>query len=222
MSAAQPHSISLARLVTITSALAVLLAEMLLPPQHPLATGGLIALVGALVFNAFRSGGATIGLGQLLSSALAGVLLATAIHLVAWDTWIAALMPALVQSLLALLVARTLRPGKTPFIHRIGAAMQPDGQPLPPEVADYARRSTWLWLCLFCVLALLNLIAVLPEWPDPKAPVALGLLDTAIAGAVVLLEYFYRRWRFAAHNKHTLLEFCRGLRRLDPLDILLS
>ncbi len=216
-----PAVTSVARNLTVTTGLLVLLAELLLPAGHPLATGGLIALVGALMFYACFSNRTATGRRRLLSM-FVGIVLATLIHFAAWDVWIAALMPALFQSLLALLVARTLRSGKTPFIHRIGAAMQPDGRPLPPDVAVYARRSSWVWLGIFSILALINLLAVLSTWPEPSPPVALGLLDLAIASTAVLLEYFYRRWRFAEHNKHTLLEFCRSLRRLDPFDILLS
>lgn len=206
---------SAGRRIALLATGTLLLLELSLGSQHPLTTCGLIALVAALVLNLMYKP------RKLWTGIIAGAGLAWGTYLLHWNVWLAALLPALFQALLALLVARTLRPGQTPAIQRIGMAMQPDGAALPTEVIAYARHSTWLWLIIFCVLSLFNLAMVLRSWPSFRPPVALGLLDALVAACVVLLEFFYRRWRYEAHGTHTLPEFWRELRRLDPVKILL-
>lgn len=213
-------TVSAARLLTLLTAGALAVAELVLGVQHPLTHCGLIAFVGALVCTLARNGARPVSGQELLLSSAVGIGLAYGLYLLGWQLRVAALLPALLQGMLAILVGRSLTSGRVPVIHRIGAAMQADGQPLPAEVARYARHSTWLWLFIFAGLCAFNALSVLAG-PLQSAP-ALGLIDVATAGAVILLEFFYRRWRFTVHSKHSLLEFWRGLLQLNPINILLS
>lgn len=214
--------LSIARLVTLTAVAALLAVDLLLGGRHPLATCGLIAWVAALVCGLWLSGGRPVSAAQSLVAGIAGACIAAGLFLTGWHARTAALIPAFVQALLSVLVARTLRRGSVPVIQRIGAALQVDGAPLPSEVARYARHSTWMWSVLFATLAGLNASIVLLNWPTVAPPLPLGIFDAAAAGMLLVLEYFYRRWRYAKHNRHTLVGFLLGLRAINPVQLLLA
>lgn len=208
------------RLLVLACAMTLLACALWLGPRHPLTGSGLIALVSGLIVGIWRSSPATPR-HTLLLAVGSGVFTAWLAWQLHWTLWLAALMPALCQALLAALVWRTLRPGQTPAIERMALAILDNQQPLPAVMARYARRSTWLWCVLFAGLALLDAWLVLGSDSPGTAPVSLGALDAGVAAVVVLGEFFYRRWRHPEHNTLTLGEFVHGLRRVNPLSVLL-
>lgn len=213
---------SIARVLVMIAVVAVLAANWLLGTRHVLASCGLITLVVALVCGLGSSGGQPLSPAQTFVATAAGFCVAVVLYLLDWHVRAAALIPAFIQALLAILVARTLRPARVPVIERIGAAMQPDGAALPPEVQRYARQSTCVWAWLFAALAALNAGIVLRGWPMAAPVWPLGLIDIAAAAMLLVAEYFYRRARFTTHNRHTLAGFLLGLRKISLMRLLLA
>jgi uncharacterized membrane protein len=129
--------------------------------------------------------------------------------------WVGALVPALIQTLLCVLVARTLRRGRVPAIQRIAEMLHADGSPLPPDMRTYTRKITRLWAGTFALLAFINGTAAAQLTPWRIAPAWIDIFDLAIIGIVILGEFSYRRRRYAAFTVRNLGEFLRRLRNVD-------
>jgi uncharacterized membrane protein len=215
-----PASQSIGRRLLLTGVALVLILELSLGARHPLANFSLITLAGALVFAALNHKHDTWR--SALLCLLQGVGIATIARMLSLDNWIAALLPALVQAVLAGLVARTLLPGKVPAIRRIAAALHTDGSPLPPDIDVYTRWVTWTWVMTFIGLAIMNATVVLYSWQPDIAPLAWSLIDVTVVATVIVVEFLYRRQRYPAYTLNSLSEFWRDLQRLDPRSILLS
>lgn len=96
---------------------------------------------------------------------------------------------------------RTLQPGSEPLITRVARMEHPD---LPPDMTRYSRMLTWVWAVCFMllfglalVLALLLELDVWSRWVH-----GLGYL---LPGALFLVEYAYRHYRFRDHQHGSLL-----------------
>ena len=224
------NAYALPRILVLLSVLLLVVGRCWLGSTHPLCSVGIIALVGALIFAQAKHR-QHLHHAALLSSSAFGIGIAVWIYWLGYAQQVAALLPAICQALLAWLVWRTLQPGHTPAIEKMARAILADEQPLPTVMAAYARRSTWLWLGLFACLAAFNAWLSLRAMtttplnhaiPNNTSSFAQSLFDVAMAGAVIMAEFFYRRWRYAEHSTQTLRQFCVGLSRVRPLSVLLS
>jgi uncharacterized membrane protein len=150
--------------------------------------------------------GLTLGLGVASSAhrqfGLAG--LCAACYLMgAWlnPNVTAALMPVLVNLLLARFFQTTLEPGSEPLISRIARIARRETGGLPAELARYTRRLTAIWALSFLALALNSLLLA-----------AFASLETAILfantlypilmGLFFVVENLYRFRRYRAYS-HT-------------------
>ncbi|MEO6929913.1 MAG: hypothetical protein ABI190_12185 [Casimicrobiaceae bacterium] len=106
-------------------------------------------------------------------------------------------IPVAVNLALAALFAATLRPHGVPMIARFAQAERGE---LTPELADYARRLTWIWVAFFVATA------STAAWLAAAGLVRAWIVFTTFGNyaAVALLfvgEIYYRRRRFA-HYTH--------------------
>lgn len=175
------------------------------------ATTAVVSLVTALIL--------AIPLRRWDRSGLLALLLGLGCGLLAYrsgfDHPIALSLPVIAHTTLALLVGRTLMPGKTPAIQRIADALHADGSPLPPDVRSYARRVTWLWVLTFILLALFNLLVLLQGVRLSASSVWVWSVDLCIIAAMIFGEFLYRRQRYAAFTVRNFGEFVRQLRHID-------
>jgi uncharacterized membrane protein len=118
--------------------------------------------------------------------------------------------PAVIPAALLMMFAASLRSGETPLVTRIASLMH-DG-PLPDDLAIYTRHVTQLWcgVCasLFLSAVLLALFAS-PRWWSLMT----NFVHYLVLGAVFLLEYGYRRWRYSHHEHSGLFQYLRRLMR---------
>jgi uncharacterized membrane protein len=161
-----------------------------------------------------------------LQAGVAAVLAGLAVGAAAQTTGIAGniatLIPAAVQVTLALLVGRTLLPGRVPAIRRVAEGLHADGSPLPPDVQRYTRAVTWLWCVTFALLAAIDLIVVTGWTRLTQAPMLVTAMDVAVVATVLVAEFAYRRQRYAAFTVRDFGEFLRRLRRIDFRLVLLG
>lgn len=217
-----PRPVSNARLLTLLCVGALIVSSMTLGAEHAITHGGWIALISALTFNLIRSGHHDILSRQLIISCVIGIGMAAVSVGLRWDSTLTNFIPAYFQGLLAVLVARTLLPGRQPAIERIAAALHPEQLPFTTALLSYLRSSTWLWLGVFGSLSIVHVFLALLHTPFATSELAAFALDFSVIAAVFLLEFSYRRWRHASHAKPGLLRFVMDLRQIDPLNLLLS
>jgi uncharacterized membrane protein len=209
-----------------------------------------IVLYAALALTAFATGRS--GFGELAAFTLIGLLLASALRrrsLVAWIAWLAIggvlvvlarrgqghlaldAMPALVNAMLCLFFARTLRRGREPLIARIIGVLEGPLRLSERGVAAYARGLTLAWAVLLGVQAvvLAFLAAAAPgglfELAGFASPMAAAgsawrwyahLGSYVLVFAFLLLEYAWRRWHLR-HVRHLPLpQFIARLARRWP------
>jgi uncharacterized membrane protein len=121
------------------------------------------------------------------------------------------LPPVIIACGLAWAFGRTLLPGQTPLISRIGERIRGE---LPPPVARYGRALTGVWTLFFVLMAieclLLGLLAT-PFWWSLFA----NFVNYALIALLIVLEYPIRR-RLLRDLEHTsLFHSLRGSLRLD-------
>jgi uncharacterized membrane protein len=120
--------------------------------------------------------------------------------------------PALIPAALFLLFARSLRAGDTPLVTRIARHMH--GGTLPQPLVAYTRHVTQLWCvvcaCLFLSAVLLALFAPAGIWS-----LMTNLVHYLVLGAVFVLEFAYRRLRYAEHENFGLVQYLRRLARTN-------
>lgn len=141
------------------------------------------------------------------------------------------LPPVVIPAGIAFAFGRTLLPGRTPLIELVVRAFH---APAPPEsaVIDYARGVTWTWTLLLACVALANLVLIV--WLSPG-----GLLELAgytarwrvprsafawfsntgtylLIGAMFILEFAVRIWRFPNDPFRNPLRFIREARTRMP------
>jgi len=118
--------------------------------------------------------------------------------------------PALIPASLFMLFALSLRRGETPLVTRIARLMH-DG-PLPEDLVVYTRHVTllWCWVCaaLFLSAVLLAVYATPTLWS-----LMTNVIHYVVLGAVFVLEYGYRRWRYRHHEHSGLFQYLRRLAR---------
>lgn len=127
------------------------------------------------------------------------------------------LPPVLVNLVLTILFARTLRAGHTPLIERF-MRLEYAGAP-PPALCRYGRQLTFLWSGFFAASALMaSALAVF-------APLALwslwvNILNFVLIALIYVAQYAYLYWRYRAYELHSPWNWLRVLVRLrtdDPL-----
>jgi uncharacterized membrane protein len=139
--------------------------------------------------------------------------------------------PVLLNLFFAWLFGHTLRRGP-PLIERLARAMSVHVEPIDPALLAYARRLTLAWTLLFLLLAAVNLGLALLARPDglllaagiePPLTVSQGLwslfanlLNYVIVGLFFVLEFAWRKHRFADLPYRSFAEFCRRMARLGP------
>ena len=117
---------------------------------------------------------------------------------------------AAIPAALLMLFALSLRAGETPLVTRIARLMH-DG-PFPDDLVVYTRHVTQLWcgVCaaLFVSAVLLALFASPGLWS-----LMTNVIHYVVLGAVFVLEYGYRRWRYRHHEHSGLFQYLRRLTR---------
>jgi uncharacterized membrane protein len=165
-----------------------------------------------------------LALVWLVGLALSGALVQG--RLWAWATWLASgallywlvvaghglyalyVPPAAIPAALLLLFAGSLRAGEVPLVTRIARIMH-DGA-LPEDLVSYTRRVTWLW-CAVCASLFLSAVLLAVFASPPLWSLMTNLVHYLVLGAVFLLEYAWRRFRFRHHPHLGLFQFLRRL-----------
>ena len=97
-----------------------------------------------------------------------------------------------IDALLLWLFGRTLVPGREPLVSSVARVVRGE---LPPEIACYTRRATWVWCIFFAALActsiLLAAFAPLAFWS-----LFANVLVYPLIALMFAAEYLYRRRRF--------------------------
>lgn len=114
-----------------------------------------------------------------------------------------ALIPAVVNLLLARMFQMTLAAGQEPLITRIARLARQEPHGLPAELRVYTRRLTAAWALFFLALALSS---VLLAWLATPKTVWLfaNTLNMLLMAAFFIVENLYRRHRLRAYP-HTPL-----------------
>lgn len=101
--------------------------------------------------------------------------------------------PALISAYFLALFGRTLMPGQVPLITRF-SRVNFDGA-VPPSIADYTRRLTAIWTCMFGLMtvetAMLGAFADLRTWSWWA-----NVINPAVAVSFFLLEHIFRAVRY--------------------------
>jgi uncharacterized membrane protein len=120
--------------------------------------------------------------------------------------------PAAIPAALFMLFASSLRAGQVPLITRIARVMH-DG-PLPEGLVVYTRRVTKLW-CGVCAALFLSAVLLALFAPPRVWSLMTNVIHYVVLGAVFVLEYGYRRLRYAHHEHSGLLQYLRRLSRTN-------
>lgn len=156
----------------------------------------------------------------------AGLLLLAHSH-VAWLPLYAT--PVLVNIFGAWVFGHTLAPGQTPLIERLARLLhEEDG--ITDDIAHYARKVTLLWTLFLSGLAVLNftlallatpggILLMMGVQPVVTVPVEVwslfaNFIDYAMAGALFLAEYAYRRRKFPQQPYRNFFDFINRARRV--------
>jgi uncharacterized membrane protein len=118
--------------------------------------------------------------------------------------------PAAIPAALFMLFALSLRAGDIPLVTRIARLMH-DG-PLPDDLTIYTRHVTQLW-CVVCA-AMFASAVLLAVFASPWLwSLMTNVVHYVVLGAVFVLEYGYRRWRYRHHEHSGLFQYLRRLTR---------
>lgn len=118
--------------------------------------------------------------------------------------------PAAIPAALFVLFASSLKAGEVPLVTRIARLMH-DG-PLPDDLVVYTRHVTQLWCCV-CAALFLSAV-LLAVFASPWLwSLMTNVIHYAVLGAVFVLEYGYRRWRYRHHEHFGLFQYLRRLTR---------
>jgi uncharacterized membrane protein len=120
--------------------------------------------------------------------------------------------PALIPAALFILFAQSLRSGATPLITRVATAMR--GEPLPHPLVGYTRHVTVLWCGVFVVMFASAVSLAL--WATPALwSLMTNVVHYLVLGAIFVVEFAYRRLRYAQLEPWGLFEFLRRLVRTN-------
>ena len=184
-----------------------------------------ISLIVLLVLPLWRRPMALLAVGGVLALGLAALAQAGQIRL------LLTLPPVVLNALIGLQFARSLRAGRMSLIERAVRALN-DGAVRHPDIPAYARRLTLAWALLLFGLALLNaVLALLAEpggwlasfgihgvWSLPAAwwSWSANVLNYVVIAVFFLAEYAYRVHRFPEHDYGGLIGFLRRMASLGP------
>ena len=183
-----------------------------------------MVLLGLFLLPLWRQPGRALLLLLLGGAALVALLVMDRLRL------LLTLPPVVLNAMVGLYFARSLRAGGMPLIERVVRALI-QGEVPNPEVPAYARKLTWTWAVLLLGLALINLllavfaapggwlvsfgwrgVSVPAEWWSLFA----NLINYLLIGGFFIAEFSYRQWRFPDHDYGGLLGFLRRMRSLGP------
>jgi len=118
--------------------------------------------------------------------------------------------PVAIPAALLMLFSLSLRTGETPLVTRIARLMH-DG-PFPDDLTVYTRHVTQLW-CGVCAAMVLSAV-LLALFASPELwSLMTNVIHYVVLGAVFVLEYGYRRWRYSHHEHSGLFQYLRRLSR---------
>jgi len=121
------------------------------------------------------------------------------------------LPPMAIPVFILWLFAQSLRTGATPLVSRIAATVR--GEPLPIVLQVYTRKVTQLW----CVVAAGLLVSAIATalWASPEVwSLVTNIVHYLVMGAVFVLEFAYRRLRYAELEPWGLVQYLRRLARV--------
>jgi uncharacterized membrane protein len=118
--------------------------------------------------------------------------------------------PVAIPAALLMLFALSLRPGEIPLVTRIARLLH-DG-PFADDLVVYTRHVTQLW-CGICAALLLSAVLLTLLAPIELWSLMTNVIHYVVLGAVFVLEYGYRRWRFSHHEHSGLFQYLRRLTR---------
>lgn len=127
------------------------------------------------------------------------------------------LPPVVIDLVLMILFARTLRVGQTPLIERF-MRLEYAGAP-PPALCRYGRRLTFLWTGFFAASALIA-IALAAFAPLALWSLWVNILNFGLIALLYAAQYAYLYWRYRAYELHSPWRWLRvlvNLRTDDPL-----
>ena len=121
------------------------------------------------------------------------------------------LLPVMIHAALFGLFAGSLRPGETPVIARIAAAMRPR---LATAEIVYARSVTLAWTIFFLIMAiassLLAIFASTAIWSW-----FVNVASYFLVGLFFVIEFVFRRRVLAEHVDYSFVAFMLSLARTD-------
>jgi len=141
------------------------------------------------------------------------------------------LPPVLIPAGIGWTFGRTLRRGRTPLVERVARGFHAPAVPSDP-ILHYARRVTWAWALLLGSIALANLLlitaldpggllalaGVTPRWA--VSPAAFAWFSNTgtylLIGALLVVEFSIRIWRFPDYRFRNPLHFMREARTRMP------
>lgn len=118
--------------------------------------------------------------------------------------------PAAIPAALFTMFALSLRRGEIPLVTRIARLMH-DG-PLPEDLVVYTRHVTQLW-CSVCAALFLSAVLLAIFATPTLWSLMTNVIHYVVLGAVFVLEYGYRRWRYRHHEHQGLFQYLRRLAR---------
>jgi uncharacterized membrane protein len=164
-----------------------------------------VAAVGAMAAPTRRAP------GIVASACAAGAATAFWIHGPGAAATLLDALPLAGNLLLAWHFGATLQPGREPLITRYTRA---EHGRLPPELAGYTRRLTWLWTGFFLAFAAVNVLTLMGLGPAPGASAVANL---ALSALLFLGEHPVRRMLFPALGPATPWSTLRAIWRADGL-----
>lgn len=127
------------------------------------------------------------------------------------------LPPVLINLVLTILFARTLRAGRTPLIERF-MRLEYASAP-PPALCRYGRQLTFLWSGFFAA-STLTAIALAAFAPLALWSLWVNILNFVLIALIYAAQYAYLYWRYRKYELHSPWNWLRVLVRLrtdDPL-----
>jgi uncharacterized membrane protein len=121
--------------------------------------------------------------------------------------------PVLLNLILCVLFARTLRGGGEPLITRFARVAR--GGSLPAELARYTRRLTAAWAAFFALMAMTS--AALALWGSFAAwSLFTNVLNYVLVAVFFVAEYAYRRVRYRQFPHASPADMVRRLQAYRP------
>lgn len=109
-----------------------------------------------------------------------------------WAHYLMYVPPVLIPLSVLWLFARSLRGGDTPIVTRVATQIRGE---LPGELLIYTRKVTQCWVGILTLMATGSLLLALFASPELWSLMT-NIVQYLLMGAVFVLEYAYRRWRF--------------------------